>query len=162
MIYSSVRIAHDQNLSRHVSLHFHLIKHHFMFFTFSISFFFLGQHPQHTEVPRLGVIQSYSRWPTPQPIGTQDLSCVCNLHHSSRQHWIPGNLHHSSQQHWIPDPRSETRGWTCILMDTSWICYHWATRESPDFFLVNSPLKFLRRWSKSEEPEGKKVKENQL
>ena len=37
-----------------------------------------------------------------------DLSHVCDLHHSSRQHWIP-------------NPLSETRDWTHIFMDTSWI-----------------------------------------
>ena len=43
-----------------------------------------------------------------------DLSCVCDLHHSS---W----------QHWIPYPLSEIRDWTCILMSTNWICFHCAT-----------------------------------
>ena len=33
-----------------------------------------------------------------------DPSCVCNLHHSS---W----------QHWIPNPLNEARGQTFILMD---------------------------------------------
>ena len=37
------------------------------FFFFFFLFFFLGPHPQHLEVPRLGVNQSYSCWPTPQP-----------------------------------------------------------------------------------------------
>ena len=35
-------------------------------------------------------------------------SCICDLHRSS---W----------QHWIPDPLSEARDQTCILMDISWI-----------------------------------------
>ena len=39
---------------------------------------------------------------------TPDLSCVCDLHHSSRRHWILNSL-------------SEARNQTCILMDTSWI-----------------------------------------
>ena len=34
------------------------------------------------------------------------LSLVCDLHHSSRQHWIL-------------NPLSEARNWTCVLMDTS-------------------------------------------
>ena len=37
-----------------------------------------------------------------------DLSCVCDLYHSSRQHQIL-------------NPLSETRDQTCILMDTSWV-----------------------------------------
>ena len=34
---------------------------------FNTSFFFLGQHPWHMEVPRLGSNQSYNCWPAPQP-----------------------------------------------------------------------------------------------
>ena len=41
----------------------------------------------------------------------QDLSCVCDLHHSS---W----------QHWILNPLSGARERTSILMDTSWVHYH--------------------------------------
>ena len=51
-----------------------------------------------------------------------DLSCICNLHHSSGQCWIP-------------NPLSRARGWTCILMDTSQVHYHWATTGTP-----HSPL----------------------
>ena len=39
-----------------------------------------------------------------------DLSCICDLHHSS---W----------QRQIPDLLSETRDWTCILMDACWVCW---------------------------------------
>ena len=39
-------------------------------------------------------------------IATQDLSHICDLHHSS---W----------QHQILNPLNEARDWTCILMDTS-------------------------------------------
>ena len=42
---------------------------------------------------------------------TWDLGLICNLHHSS---W----------QHWIPNPQSEARDPTHVLMDTSRICYH--------------------------------------
>ena len=34
---------------------------------FFLSFVFLGLHPWHIEVPRLGVQSELSRWPTPQP-----------------------------------------------------------------------------------------------
>ena len=47
-----------------------------------------------------------------------DLSCVCNLYHSS-------------QQCRIPDPLREARDQTCILMDTSWICFHCTTKGTP-------------------------------
>ena len=49
-------------------------------------FGFLGPHVQHMEVPRLGAESE------PQLLAyataTQDPSCVCDLHHSSRQHRI--------------------------------------------------------------------------
>ena len=53
-------------------------------------YLFLGPHPQHMEVPRLGVeselqlqLSAYATAPA-----TPDLSHVCNLDHSSWQHWI--------------------------------------------------------------------------
>ena len=45
------------------------------------------------------------------------------------------DLHHSSQQLGILNPMSEASNWTCVLMDTSQICFHWATAGTP-FFLV--------------------------
>ena len=47
-----------------------------------------------------------------------DLSCICNLYHSSRQRWIL-------------NPLREARDQICVLMDTSQIHFHWATRGSP-------------------------------
>ena len=51
-------------------------------------------------------------------MATPDLSGVCKLHHSSRPCWIP-------------DPLSEARDQTCILMDTSQICFFWAVTGTP-------------------------------
>ena len=51
-------------------------------------------------------------------IATQDLSSICNLHHSSWQCQILNLL-------------SKARDQTCILMDTSQVCYHWATMGTP-------------------------------
>ena len=42
---------------------------------------------------------------------------------------------HSSQQLWILNPPSEVGNRTCILMDTSQICFHWTTRGTPLGFL---------------------------
>ena len=42
----------------------------------------------------------------------------------------PG-LHHSSWQHWILNSLSKARDWLRILMDTSGVCYHWATTATP-------------------------------
>ena len=74
---------------------------------------------QHMQVPRLGVeleleLLAYATATLP------DLSHVCDLHKSS---W----------QCRIINPLSETRHWTCILMDASQICFHWATRGTPCF-----------------------------
>ena len=67
-----------------------------------------------TEFPRLELKPpAYSR-----ATATQDLSHVCDLHHSSRQHQIL-------------NPRSKARDQTLFLMDTSWIRLPCATRETP-------------------------------
>ena len=50
---------------------------------------------------------------------TLDLSCVCNLHHSSQQRRMLNSL-------------IEARDWTHVLMDTSQVRYHQATVETPD------------------------------
>ena len=60
-----------------------------------------------------GSNESGSRWP--QQCGIQAL-------------W---DLHHSSWQCWILNSLSEARDWTHVLMDTSWVHYHWATVGTP-------------------------------
>ena len=71
-----------------------------------IFFFFLGPNPWCLEIPRLGVKSELQLQSTATAL--QDLSCVCNLHHSS-------------QQRWILNPQSKARYWTCNLMITSWV-----------------------------------------
>ena len=76
----------------------------FLFFFF---FSFLGPHPWHTEIPRLGVelelqLPAYTT-------ATWAPSHICDLYHSSQQHWILNLL-------------SEARDRTYILMDTSRVC----------------------------------------
>ena len=61
---------------------------------------------------------------------TWDLSCICNVHHSSGQCWIL-------------NPLSEARDWTCILMDPSQICFRWATMETPQCHFVILPQYFM-------------------
>ena len=73
--------------------------------------FFLGLHPWHMEVLRLGV-----EWELQPPACTtatamQDRSRVCDLHHSSLQRWIL-------------NPLSEAGDRTCFFMDTSQIRFH--------------------------------------
>ena len=77
------------------------------FSSLSFFFFFLFRVPPLAyEVPRLGVESELQLLAYITAIATQDLSCVCDLHHS----WW---------QCWILNPLSEDRGQTCILMDTS-------------------------------------------
>ena len=66
-----------------------------LYFFFFLAFIFVGLHLQHMEVPRLGV-------------QLQDLSCVCDRHHSS-------------QQCQILNPLSKARDPTQILMVSSWV-----------------------------------------
>ena len=64
-------------------------------------------HPHNMEVPRKGVeLQLAYTTATATP----DLSHICELHCSSQQCWILNIL-------------SKARGQTCILMDTSQICF---------------------------------------
>ena len=49
---------------------------------------------------------------------------------SQARDWIQAvvtGLHHSSQQCQILNLLSEARDQTCIVMDASQICFHWAT-----------------------------------
>ena len=75
-----------------------------------VLFFFLGPHLQPMEVPRPGVESEPQLPACATAEAAQDLSPICNLHHSSRQHWIH-------------NPLSEARDQTRILMDTSWVRY---------------------------------------
>ena len=82
----------------------------FLFFYF---FCFLRPHQWHMESLRLGVelelqLMTYATAPA-----AWDLSCSCDLLHSS---W----------QHWILNPWSEARDRTHVLMDASQVHYHWA------------------------------------
>ena len=45
-------------------------------------------------------------------------------------------LCHSSWQCWILNQLSRARDWTWILMNTSQVCYRWATKGTPDFIFI--------------------------
>ena len=77
-------------------------------FVFSV---FLGPHPKHMEVPRLGVESELLLQVYTTATATPDPSRICDLHRSS-------------QQCRILDPLSEARDRTCNLMVRSWICLH--------------------------------------
>ena len=72
-------------------------------------FCFLGLHLPHMEVPRRGVKSELQLPACATATATRELSCVCNLHHSS---W----------QCWILNPLSEARDWTHILVHNIRVC----------------------------------------
>ena len=73
---------------------------------------------KHVEVPRIGVKLELQLPACTTATATQDPSCICDLHQSSRQCWIL-------------NPVSETRDQTRILVNTIQVCYHWATTGTP-------------------------------
>ena len=76
----------------------------FLSFIFLFYYFFLWPHLCHMEVPRLGVEGELQLPACTTDTARQDLSHICDLHHSF-------------QQHRIPNPLSEARDQTRILMD---------------------------------------------
>ena len=83
-----------------------------------IYFCFLGPYPWHVEVPRLGVKSELQLLAYSTATAMPDPSLICNLHHSS---W----------QHWIFNPLSKARDWACVLMNTNWICFCCTTTGTP-------------------------------
>ena len=61
--------------------------HIFFFF-----FCFLGLHSQHMDVARLGLESELQLPAFATATATWDPSCICSLHHSSQQCWIPNPL----------------------------------------------------------------------
>ena len=78
----SVRILHRNETHPNI-----LIFCLFVCFLF-VCFCFLGPHPRHMEVPRLGVELELQLLAYITATATRDLSSVCDLHHSSWQHHI--------------------------------------------------------------------------
>ena len=85
---------------------------------FRLAFAFLGPYLGHMEVPRLGVKLELQLLACTTATATRGPSRVCNLHHSSRQRWIP-------------DPLSEASDQTRVLVDTSQIRFDYATTGTP-------------------------------
>ena len=87
-------------------------------------FVFLGLHLQHMHVPKLGVESELKLPAYTTATAPWDPGCVCSLCHSSRQCQIL-------------NPLSGARDQTCILMDTSWVHYRWATVGPPSLLFSN-------------------------
>ena len=88
-----------------------------VFFFFCL-FVFLGHTPWDMEVPRLGVKSEVQLPALNTAAAVPDPSHICALHRSS-------------QQCQILNPMIKARDWTCVLMDASQVCYHWATTGTP-------------------------------
>ena len=83
---------------------------------------FLGPHPQHMQVPRLGVRLELQLPAYTTATATLDPSRICNLHHSSRQHQIL-------------KPLSEARDYTRNLRVPSFCC---AMTGTPTPYILDS------------------------
>ena len=92
----------------------------FCFVLLFLFFVFLGLHLWHMEVPRLGIESELQLPAYAAAMAMRDLSCVCDLHHSS-------------QQHQILNPLSEARDQTSNLMVTSRIHFCSATTGTPSW-----------------------------
>ena len=100
---------------------------YFIFVKYLFFFCFLGLHPQHMEVPRPGVESELHLPAYATATATPDHSYVCDLHHSS---W----------QHWILNPLSEARARTRILMESSRVCNPLShSRNSPLYHCCKHP-----------------------
>ena len=85
---------------------------------------FLGPHPPHTKVPRLGVESELQLPAYATATAMQDPSHICNLHHSSQR------------QRQISNPLSQARDRTRKLMVTRRICFPCATTGNPVQFIA--------------------------
>ena len=92
-----------------------------LFLSFFFFFCFLGPHPWYMEVLVLGVKSELQPPAYATATAMQDLSHICDLHHSSWQCWILNLLR---------DARYQTRN----LMVPSQICFCYTTQELPHGF----------------------------
>ena len=85
-----------------------------MYWCYIVIFFFFGLYraaPMAYEGSQArGSNQSCSPLTYTTATATPDLSCICDLYHSS-------------QQYRIPNPLSEARDWTLNVMVPSWVCF---------------------------------------
>ena len=98
-------LAHFLDPRHHLSPCSHWATRHLNFFVF------LGLHPQHMKVPRLGFTSELQLPAYTPATATPDPSRVYDLHHSS-------------QQRRILKPLSKARDGTCILVEASQILFH--------------------------------------
>ena len=87
----------------------------------------LGPYLHHMEFPRLDVESELQLLAYARATAMWDPSCICNLHHSSRQCQVL-------------NPLSEARDWTSILMDTSQVSNSQSHNESLVPVVLNCSL----------------------
>ena len=85
--------------------------------------FILGPHLWHMEVPRQGVQSELQLLAYATATATSDLSQVCDLQHSSRQHQIL-------------NPPMEAKDRTCLFMGASQISFRWATTDGNSYLFL--------------------------
>ena len=105
-----------------------------LFFFFFFFFCFLEPPLQHMEVPKLGVKWELQLMAYARATATQDLSCVCDLHHSL-------------QWRWILYPLSKARDLTRNLMVTCQIPFHCATMGTPCLLPFSNTCRSFSRLS---------------
>ena len=105
-------------------------RYHYHYYYYYLSFVFLGLHPQHMEVPRLGVQSELQLLAYAKATAMPDLSCFCKLHHSS---W----------QRWILNPLIKARDQTRNLMVPSWIHFCCAMTGTPPVLSLTDHLVFV-------------------
>ena len=94
----------------------------FLFFTFVLLFRAI---PVAYVISRAGVELELQLPACTAATATWDPSCVCNLHHSSHQCRIL-------------KPLSESRDQTLILMNHSWVHFHWTITGTPEDLDITS------------------------
>ena len=108
--------GHDPLHASVCSLH----KKLWILFIYCLFVCFLGPHLWHIEVPKLRIELELQLPAYTTATATLDLSCVCELHHSS---W----------QRQIPNSSSKVRDWTHILMILLGFINCWATKGTLEF-----------------------------
>ena len=84
-------------------------------------FYFIVPHLWQMEIPGLGFEPEMQLPAYITDTAMDDLSCICDIHHSSRQHWIL-------------KPQNKGRDWTHILIDNSWVCNLLSHMRTPSWF----------------------------
>ena len=91
---------------------------------FGCCYFFLRLHLQHMDFPRPGTESELQLLAYAIATAMPDPSRICNLHHSSWQHWILNRL-------------GRARDGTHVLTDTSWVHYCCTTMGTPGSMFEN-------------------------